>query len=125
VETDDAKDPEMPLINLGSILNQIAVPGDADLRILNDPILGLKVHEKIGEQLDYAARSNEQLTLRIPADVIGITPSFLDKVFGDTLNQISSSEEFRKIYHIDASIVVSVQIVRAIEALLLERQKAL
>jgi len=128
-DADASQDTEMPQINLDNILREISQTDESngfpvEIRVLNDPDLGSKVHARIGAQLARASDTKEQLSIRIPADVIGISPKFLEKMFEGSLDKIESLEAFRKIFRISASIEVSVQVFRAIEALILNRRKA-
>jgi hypothetical protein len=129
--TDPTENAEMPQIDidLDKVLRKIGEEDTADktqseIRVLNDPNLGARVYEQIGEKLEEAVRTKNRLTIRIPIYVIGITPGFLERMFSTSLAKINSSDEFRRVFHISASIEVSVQVVRAIEALLLERSQA-
>jgi len=117
---------DIPKIDLDEILREIANEDEklgkqVDTRILNSSSLGARVHEKIRDKLEEALRENTRLRIRIPSDVIGITPDFLEAMFSNSLDDIKSVENFRWIFNVSADIDVKVQIMRAIQALLLER----
>jgi hypothetical protein len=113
-------------IDLDKILWEIAKEDEklgkqVDIRILNSSSLGARVHEKIRDKLEKALKEDTRLRIRIPTDVIGITPDFLEAMFSNSLDDIKSVEDFRRIFNVSADIDVKVQIMRAIQALLLER----
>jgi hypothetical protein len=120
------EDAEMTQIDLDEILGQIVEEDEKlgkklDIRILNNSSLGARVHEKIRGKLEEALREDTRSRIRIPRDVIGITPDFLEAMFSDSLDDIKSVEDFRRVFNVSANIDVKVQIMRAIQALLLER----
>lgn len=117
---------EMAQVNLAAALREIQ---EQNIQVMNGSLLVLDTHElgsevnsRIGKTLIEAAQSKKQITIRMPTELVGITPSFLKAMFGKSLNEIKSPEEFRRVFHIDASIEVSVQIVRALEAILMARR---
>ena len=120
------EDAEMTQIDLDEILGQVVQEDEKlgkklDIRILNSSSLGARVHEKIRSKIEGALREDTRLRIRIPRDVIGITPDFLEAMFSHSLDDIKSVEDFRRVFNVSANIDVKVQIMRAIQALLLER----
>lgn len=120
------EDEEMAqIINLADVLRAIRErnpqESDGDFRVLNTSELGSEVNARIGQTLLDSARSKEQITIRMPSELVAITPTFLETMFGESIKEIRSPEEFRRVFHIAASIEVSVQVVRAVEAILMAR----
>jgi hypothetical protein len=120
------EDEEMAqIINLADVLRAIRErnpqESDGDFWVLNTSELGSEVNARIGQTLLDSARSKEQITIRMPSELVAITPTFLEAMFGESIKEIRSPEEFRRVFHIAASIEVSVQVVRAVEAILMAR----
>ena len=91
-----------------------------------------KVHNLSGHDRGLAARRSFRLdeldrdgvkhVVRVPKDIYGISPSFIQGLFADTLKSLNNSlEEFERCYEIDATDLIRRQIDRGLQNILIDR----
>lgn len=91
-----------------------------------------KVHNLSGHDRGLAARRSFRLDeldtdgvkhlVRIPDDIYGISPSFIQGLFADTLRSLNNSlEEFERCYEFEATDLIQRQIARGLQNILIDR----